>query len=80
MKVRSREDTDEMQNDCSLIQMINYKQVPFHKDPYCFGQERIGGFITLSQKIFPKAKGLNGTSILHVIWQRNHGDAMFVKV
>ena len=33
MKVRSREDTDEMQNDCSLIQMIDYKQVPFHKNP-----------------------------------------------
>ena len=33
MKERSREDTDEMQNDCSLIRMIDYKQVPFHKDP-----------------------------------------------
>ena len=33
MKAKSREDTDEMQNDCSLIQMINYEQVPFHKDP-----------------------------------------------
>ena len=33
MKARLREDTDEMQNDCSLIQMIDYKQVPFLKDP-----------------------------------------------
>ena len=36
MKERSRENTDEMQNDCSLIQMIDYKQVPFHKDPLLF--------------------------------------------
>ena len=32
MKARLREDTDEKQNDCSLIQMIDYKRVPFHKD------------------------------------------------
>ena len=48
MKARSREDTDEMQNDYSLIQMIGYKQVPFHKDPLLLGQEKIEGFITLS--------------------------------
>ena len=33
MKAKSRGDTNKMQNDYSLIQMIDYKQVPFHKDP-----------------------------------------------
>ena len=33
MKARSRKDTDEIQNDYSLIQIIDYKQVPFHKNP-----------------------------------------------
>ena len=43
MKERSKEDTDEMQNDCFLIQMINYKQVPFHKDPLLLRTRTNGG-------------------------------------
>ena len=68
MKARLREDTDEMQNDCSLIQMIDYEQMPYHKDPLLLRARANRGFITLPQKILPKTKRLNGTSILHVIW------------
>ena len=54
MKARSREDTDKMKNDYSLIRMIDHKKCPYIKILYHFGQERIGGFITLSQRIFSK--------------------------
>ena len=31
MKVRSRDDIGGMQNDCSLIRIIDYKQIPLYK-------------------------------------------------
>ena len=56
MKTRSREDTDEMQNDCFLIQMINYKQVPFHKDPLQFRARANMGIHYIVPKDFFKSK------------------------
>ena len=56
MKVRSREDTNEMQNDCSLIQMIDYKQVPFHKDPLLLWARTNRGIHYIVPKDFSKSK------------------------
>ena len=56
MKVRSKENTDEMQNDCSLIQMIDYKQVPFHKDPLLLRARANRGIHYIVLKDFPKSK------------------------
>ena len=61
MKARSRKDTDEIQNDYSLIQMIDYKQVPFHKDPLLLRARANRGIHYIVPKdFFPKTKGLNG--------------------
>ena len=56
MKARSREDTDEMQNDCFLIQMIDYKQVLFHKDPLPLRARANRGIHYIIPKDFSKNK------------------------
>ena len=56
MKVRSKKDTDEMHNDCSLIQMIDYKQMPLHKDLLLLRAKTTKGIHCIIPKDFSKKK------------------------
>ena len=64
MKARSREDIDEMQNDCSLIQMIDYKQMPLHKDPLLLRTTANKGIHCITKKFLKTKRTLRYTTFL----------------
>lgn len=68
-----------MQNDCYLIQMTEYKQMPLHKrSTNALGKSEVTDSLHYLKSFSKKTKELNGSSIPCVIQKRITGDVRFI--